>query len=111
MLPICMSIMPHRGAMPRASIAPDLLTGLPIGPAVEPIGDGAVVLRGVSVPQAADLLRDVEKIATAAPFRHLVTPGGYTMSVAMTNCGALGWVSDRGGYRYQRIDPRSGIEW
>ena len=97
--------------MPRASIAPDLLTGLPIGPAVEPIGDGAVELRGFVLPLADDLLREVAQIATAAPFRHLVTPGGYTMSVAMTNCGDRGWVSDRGGYRYQQVDPLSGIEW
>ena len=97
--------------MPRASIAPDLLSGLPVGPVMEPIGDGAVVLRGFAGPRADDLLRKVEQIAIAAPFRHLVTPGGYTMSVAMTNCGELGWVSDRGGYRYQRVDPLSGIEW
>jgi DNA oxidative demethylase len=97
--------------MPRASIAPDLLSGLPIGPTVEPIGDGAAVLRGFALPRASDLLREVAQISTAAPFRHLVTPGGYTMSVAMTNCGELGWVSDRGGYRYQRIDPQSRIEW
>ncbi len=97
--------------MPRVSIAPDLLSGLPVGPAMEPIGDGAVVLRGFALPRAADLLRAVGQIATAAPFRHLMTPGGYTMSVAMTNCGTLGWVSDRGGYRYQRVDPLSGTEW
>ena len=97
--------------MPRASIAPDLLSGLSIGPAVEPIDNGAVVLRGFALPRADDLLGNVAKIATAAPFRHLVTPGGYTMSVAMTNCGELGWVSDRGGYRYQPIDPRSGKAW
>jgi alkylated DNA repair protein (DNA oxidative demethylase) len=97
--------------MPRASTAPDLLSGLPIGPTVEPIGDGAAVLRGFARPRADDLLSKVEQIAIVAPFRHLVTPGGYTMSVAMTNCGELGWVSDRSGYRYQRIDPRSGKAW
>ena len=97
--------------MPRASIAPDLLNGLPVGPVVEPIGDGAVVLRGFALPRADDLLRNVEKIATAAPFRHLVTPGGYTMSVAMTNCGTFGWVTDHAGYRYQRSDPRSSEAW
>ncbi len=97
--------------MPRASIAPDLLSGLPVGPVREPIGDGAVVLHGFAGPRADDLLSKVEQIAIVAPFRHLVTPGGYTMSVAMTNCGELGWVSDRGGYRYQRVDPLSGIEW
>ena len=53
----------------------------------------------------------IEKVAAAAPFRHLVTPGGQTMSVAMTNCGPLGWVSDRGGYRYSARDPLSGRAW
>lgn len=53
----------------------------------------------------------VEQVTAAAPLRHLVTPGGYTMSVAMSNCGALGWVSDRTGYRYTRTDPLSGQPW
>jgi alkylated DNA repair protein (DNA oxidative demethylase) len=53
----------------------------------------------------------VERIDAAAPFRHLTTPGGHVMSVAMTNCGELGWVSDRRGYRYQRVDPLSGEPW
>lgn len=53
----------------------------------------------------------VEQVTAAAPLRHLVTPGGYTMSVAMSNCGALGWVSDRTGYRYTGTDPLSGQPW
>ena len=53
----------------------------------------------------------IERIARAAPFRHLVTPGGQTMSVAMTNCGPLGWVSDRSGYRYNPRDPLTGRHW
>jgi alkylated DNA repair protein (DNA oxidative demethylase) len=97
--------------MPRVSTAPDLLSGLPIGPEVEPIGDGAVVLRRFAAAQAGDLLSEMARIAAAAPFRRMVTPGGYTMSVAMTNCGTLGWVTDRAGYRYQRIDPLSGAAW
>lgn len=106
-----MCIMQRRGAMPRASIAPDLLSGLSVGSAMEPIGDGAVVLRGFVASQAGDLLRHVARIVAVAPFRHMVTPGGYTMSVAMTNCGDLGWVTDRAGYRYQRTDPLSGTAW
>ena len=51
------------------------------------------------------------RIAAASPFRHLVTPGGYTMSVAMTNCGRVGWVSDRKGYRYDAIDPDTSAPW
>jgi DNA oxidative demethylase len=53
----------------------------------------------------------IERVAKSAPFRHLVTPGGQTMSVAMTNCGPLGWVSDRSGYRYDARDPLSGAAW
>jgi DNA oxidative demethylase len=97
--------------MPRGSTAPDLLSGLPVGPSREPIGDGAVVLRGFATARAGDLLRAVGQIAAAAPFRRMMTPGGYTMSVAMTNCGDLGWVTDRRGYRYQNADPRTGEPW
>jgi alkylated DNA repair protein (DNA oxidative demethylase) len=57
------------------------------------------------------LLECVAQIAARAPFRHLTTPGGHRMSVAMTNCGALGWVSDRSGYRYDALDPASGRPW
>ena len=89
----------------------DLLSELPVRRASEPIGDGAIVLRGFTSAYASDLLHAVEAIRAAAPFRHLTTPGGHVMSVAMTNCGALGWVSDRSGYRYQRVDPLSGEPW
>jgi DNA oxidative demethylase len=89
----------------------DLLSGLPVPRTREPIGDGAVVLRGFVSTCASELLREVELIRVAAPFRHLTTRGGYVMSVAMTNCGDLGWVSDRRGYRYQRVDPLSGEAW
>ena len=82
-------------------------------PASVPLAPGAVVLRGF-VPTAVDegaLLADLAGVAAAAPFRHLVTPGGFRMSVAMTNCGSLGWFSDQGGYRYTPIDPESGSAW
>ncbi|MES3012996.1 MAG: alpha-ketoglutarate-dependent dioxygenase AlkB, partial [Pseudomonadota bacterium] len=69
-------------------------------PAVERLADGAVVLRGFARPMQDALLGDVRDVIAAAPLRHLITPGGLRMSVAMTNCGALGWVSDRRGYRY-----------
>lgn len=75
------------------------------------LADGAAVLRGFALPEADALLRAVEAVRAAAPFRHLVTPGGHTMSVAMTNCGSLGWVSDRKGYRYAPLDPESGKTW
>lgn len=76
----------------------------------QPLEEGAVILRGF-VTDAPTLLAAVDSIAAHAPFRHLVTPGGYTMSVAMTNCGRTGWVSDRTGYRYDPADPDTGHHW
>lgn len=78
---------------------------------VEPLEAGAVILRGFATAEAPALVEAVAGIAQAAPFRHLVTPGGYTMSVAMTNCGRVGWVSDRRGYRYAPLDPDTGRPW
>jgi alkylated DNA repair protein (DNA oxidative demethylase) len=80
-------------------------------PAREPLEEGAVLLRGFATPDAAALVSEIGRIAEAAPFRHLVVPGGHTMSVAMTNCGRVGWVSDRTGYRYDPIDPATGRPW
>jgi alkylated DNA repair protein (DNA oxidative demethylase) len=74
------------------------------------LGPGAVVLRGF-VEHADGLLADLERVVSRAPFRHMVTPSGHRMSVAMTNCGALGWVTDRSGYRYDPRDPESGKPW
>lgn len=74
-----------------------------------PLAEGAVVLREFA--RGEELLPLVERIAAAAPLRHLVTPGGHTMSVAMTNCGRLGWTSDRRGYRYSEVDPETGLAW
>lgn len=78
---------------------------------VVPLGPGAAVLRGFAHAQGESLVALVRDIAAAAPFRHLVTPGGHTMSVAMTNCGSLGWISDPRGYRYSPVDPLSGEPW
>lgn len=78
---------------------------------IVPLGEGAAVLRGFAYMQGEALLAQVHAIADAAPFRHLVTPGGHTMSVAMTNCGALGWISDPRGYRYSPTDPLTGNPW
>jgi alkylated DNA repair protein (DNA oxidative demethylase) len=72
---------------------------------------GAVLLRGAALPFAMDLLSALQAITAESPFRHMITPGGYTMSVAMTNCGTAGWVTDRTGYRYDRIDPETGNPW
>jgi len=79
--------------------------------APEAIAPGAVLLRGFALGVDEALLQAVQAVTAAAPLRHLVTPGGYTMSVAMSNCGALGWVSDRSGYRYDTKDPLSGRPW
>ena len=79
--------------------------------APEAIAPGAALLRGFALELDEALLQAVHRITAAAPLRHLVTPGGYTMSVAMSNCGDLGWVSDRSGYRYDAKDPLSGRPW
>lgn len=78
----------------------------PVG--VETLSTQAFVFRGFALPRAQELLANIALIERISPFRHLVTPGGCTMSVGMTNCGHLGWTSDRRGYRYTEIDPLTG---
>lgn len=80
-------------------------------PAELSIAPGAVLLRGFALPAAAGVLHALASIVAQAPFRHLTTPGGLRMSVAMTNCGACGWVSDRACYRYEAIDPQTAKPW
>jgi len=82
-----------------------------VAPRLELLGPGAAVLRDFASPDVVALLAGVEQVTAQAPFRHMVTPGGFRMSVAMTNCGALGWVTDRSGYRYDPMDPESGKPW
>ena len=89
----------------------DLLSGLAPTGGRELLAEGAVVLRGFAVSEAAALMTGLDAILAAAPFRRMVTPGGYQMSVAMTNCGARGWITDRTGYRYDALDPISGRPW
>jgi len=72
---------------------------------------GAVLLRGFACTSAPDVKRAIAVVAAAAPFRNMITPGGFRMSVAMTNCGELGWVSSESGYRYAPLDPTSGLPW
>jgi len=69
------------------------------------------VLRRFAQHRVTTLLAEVQQIAAAAPFRNMVTPGGFRMSVAMTNCGRAGWVTDRKGYRYEVVDPMTGDAW
>jgi alkylated DNA repair protein (DNA oxidative demethylase) len=80
-------------------------------PSHEQLEEGAMLLRRFAAAKTEPLMEEILKVAAAAPFRHLVTPGGYTMSVAMTNCGRVGWVSDRSGYRYNPADPLTGLTW
>lgn len=89
----------------------DLFSALPAECRDEPLCDGAVVLRGFALAEETALLQALDRIVAKAAFRHLITPGGFRMSVAMTNAGSLGWVSDRRGYRYDPIDPESGEPW
>ena len=77
----------------------------------ESLGPRAVVLRGFARSEAPAVLHALQAVAAAAPFRYMTTPGGFRMSVAMTNCGAVGWVTDASGYRYDTIDPESGDHW
>lgn len=89
---------------------PDLFDDLSVAEP-ESLGDGAWILRGFARDQAPLLIAGIDTAVSAAPLRHMVTPGGRAMSVAMTNCGERGWVSDRQGYRYELCDPVSGMPW
>jgi DNA oxidative demethylase len=82
-----------------------------VRPVWERIADGATLLRGFARPIERELIAALREIAEQAPFRHMQTPGGHQMSVAMTNCGSAGWVTDRTGYRYDSADPDSGKPW
>jgi len=77
----------------------------------EAIAPGAVLLRGFALPFVDNVLAVLSDIPAQAPFRHMTTPWGAAMSVAMTNCGEAGWLTDHAGYRYDRIDPETGQPW
>jgi alkylated DNA repair protein (DNA oxidative demethylase) len=90
----------------------DLFAGVPdVRPPLEWMAERAVLLRGLAKPVESDLIADISGIVAQAPFRHMLTPGGHQMSVAMTNCGSVGWVTDRTGYRYDGADPESAKPW
>jgi len=80
-------------------------------PSREAMADGAMLLRGFATRFEQNLIPALCEIVAQAPFRHMSTPGGHQMSVAMTNCGDAGWVTDRTGYRYDGTDPESGEKW
>jgi alkylated DNA repair protein (DNA oxidative demethylase) len=87
------------------------LFGLEVAQRVEPLAEGAQVLRGFALDVADALLDGAQSVMAQAPLRQMITPGGLRMSVAMTNCGPVGWVSDRAGYRYAPLDPTTGQPW
>jgi alkylated DNA repair protein (DNA oxidative demethylase) len=87
------------GAEPQAGARP------------EPLAEGATILRRFAERHAPALVEAVANLVAAAPFRHMITPGGHTMSIEMTNCGRLGWVTDRSGYRYVTSDPTTRRPW
>ena len=89
----------------------DLLSCLEPAENVIWLGERALVLLGFVRDQAPVLVAAVTEIAAAAPFRNMITPGGFRMSVAMTNCGRAGWITDRKGYRYEAVDPMTGRAW
>src|SRR4051812_81385 len=99
---------PRRCETPMNRIEPDLFTTTD---PIQVIGPGARVLHGFALDCADRLLRAIEELTAQAPFRHMVTPGGFTMSAAMSNCGQLGWVTDRRGYRYADKDPQTSDAW
>ena len=101
----------HDGPQAGISSSQPMLDLIDMRPAQEQLANGAWLLRGFALANVPSLLAEIATIAAAAPFRHLETPGGFRMSVAMTNCGALGWVSDRRGYRYTTHDPLGGQHW
>ncbi|WP_419713036.1 DNA oxidative demethylase AlkB [Pseudomonas sp. NFX224] len=80
-------------------------------PKSEQIGEQSFVLRGFALPWLERLLPALDAVLAAAPFRQMITPGGFTMSVALSSCGAWGWTTDRSGYRYSRNDPQTGLPW
>jgi DNA oxidative demethylase len=73
--------------------------------------EGALLLPKFCLPNQAQILADLQHILSLSPLRHMLTPGGQSMSVAMTNCGKLGWVSDSKGYRYSSLEPNTGVPW
>jgi alkylated DNA repair protein (DNA oxidative demethylase) len=69
------------------------------------------LLHGFARAEEARLFAYVTEMAQVSPFRHMITPGGFRMSIAITNCGKAGWISDRKGYRYAEVDPETGQNW
>lgn len=99
------------GRLTPSEVHGDLFRDAAGEPRAEWLTPGAALLHGFARAREAALIDALDAVAAAAPYRQWQTPGGFTMSVAMTNCGSVGWVSDRRGYRYQSTDPESGERW
>ncbi len=98
--------------MSASLLTADLFESAPdLRPPREAMAEGAVLLRGFARTTDAGLIAEIGAIVAQAPFRHMETPGGHEMSVAMTNCGGFGWVTDGSGYRYDPDDPLTGNPW
>ncbi len=98
--------------MSATLLTADLFEGVAdVRPSREAMAEGAVLLRGFARSFESELIADLREIIAQAPFRRMVTPGGHQMSVAMTNCGSAGWVTDRSGYRYDANDPEVAKPW
>jgi DNA oxidative demethylase len=96
----------------RTELTADLFAAVSdLRPPREAMADGAVLLRGFVQPFESELIANLRAIVAEAPFRRMFTPGGHQMSVAMTNCGNAGWITDETGYRYDGIDPNSAKPW
>lgn len=91
--------------------APDALPNPALSAADQQLGEGAWVLREYANAHIDPILEALGQIRRQSPFRHMITPGGYTMSVGLTCCGLVGWTADRKGYRYAEIDPETGQPW
>lgn len=75
------------------------------------LGPGAVLLGSGALSDAAALLDALHAALRVSPLRHMVVRNGRRMSVGMSNAGSVGWVADRGGYRYAPLDPDTGRSW
>lgn len=78
---------------------------------VQQLSPGMTLLPGHALEDEKLIWQDVQAVLQQAPLRQMQTPGGRTMSVSMSNCGALGWLSGYGGYRYSPTDPETGLAW
>lgn len=101
--------------MKRESLTPitfDLFAQEPVqSTAMEQIGPCSWVLRSFALTEIEDLLSALKAVLGKASFRHMMTPGGFTMSAALSSCGSFGWMTDQSGYRYTPIDPQTGLPW